>query len=174
MDRRNSSRFSFFAALMIVALMNFQTALAENTNVKIDKNILQKVQLQAQQLANTINIKNKIVPQLKKYLQNNPHVYGASFTFAPIQKKHRTLKYAPYVYRQGNKLVAIDLAKNYDYTQQNWYTVPVSLKKAIWSKPYFDQGGGNAWMVTYSIPVYADRAKEKLIGVVTNDVLASK
>jgi hypothetical protein len=39
----------------------------------------------------------------------------------------------------------------------------------VWSEPYYDAGGGEAWMVTYSVPVYSSRKNPRLIGVVTID-----
>ena len=173
---------NFFIAMTIGCLFLCgvpKIALAEDTSPQINPATVQTVQMHSHQLAGALMQKNSldskaIVGVLTKYLKKNPHVYGASFTLAPIAKNGGLIKFAPYVYRNGKKFTAINLAQSYDYTRQDWYAVPVNLKKPVWSKPYFDQGGGNAWMVTYSIPVYSDKEQTKLAGVVTNDVLITK
>jgi hypothetical protein len=55
----------------------------------------------------------------------------------------------------------------YDYTTLDWYREPMSLRKDRWSLPYFDEGGGNIWMVTYAVPF---RRGKRLAGVVTLDL----
>jgi hypothetical protein len=42
----------------------------------------------------------------------------------------------------------------YDYLSSDWYELPVAARKDRWSPPYFDAGGGNIWMVTYSVPFW--------------------
>ena len=102
---------------------------------------------------------------LRDYLEKNPEVYGAAFAFAPGQDG---LKISPYVYRDAGGFVEKDLAASYDYTAEAWYAQPVATKRPLWSDPYFDEGGGEIWMITYSIPVYD--AGAQLIGVLTNDL----
>jgi hypothetical protein len=107
---------------------------------------------------------------LRTYLEENPEVYGAAFAFAPRQADG--LKVSPYVYRAANGFVEKDLAASYDYAAEAWYAEPVAMKHALWSDPYFDEGGGEIWMITYSIPVYD--AQARLIGVLTNDLPTAK
>ena len=113
---------------------------------------------------------------LTDYLRKNPLDYGAAFAFAPKKEGGKLIKSSPYVFRRGEELIKKDLMESYDYTasSQKWYVVPVKQKKAYWSEPYYDEGGGNAWMVTYSIPIYSAGKHRRLIGVVTSDVLISK
>ena len=54
----------------------------------------------------------------------------------------------------------------YDYSHQPWFTAPIVQRQAIWSEQYFDAGGGDVEMVTYSVPVVKDG---KAIGVLTAD-----
>lgn len=39
------------------------------------------------------------------------------------------------------------------------------------SKPYYDAGGGEAWMIAYSIPLYFQGKQPQLIGVLTSDLI---
>lgn len=108
---------------------------------------------------------------LTSFLKNNPKIYGATFALQPLSENGVLIKSAPYVYRKDSELVKIDLAKSYDYLAQDWYSIPAKSKSPLWSKPYFDRGGGNAWMVTYSYPIFSDAEKKYLVGVITSDVV---
>lgn len=108
---------------------------------------------------------------LRSYLSRNSYIYGAAFAFAPVDKNGSLVKSSPYVYRSGENLIEKNLIDAYDYTVQDWYALPANAKKPVWSKPYYDKGGGEAWMITYSIPIYSNDNQPRLIGVLTSDVL---
>jgi len=110
---------------------------------------------------------------LRAYLNAHPEFYGAAFAFAPVEKGDKVVKSAPYVYRQETGLVDKNLIGSYDYSDgsQQWYTNPLKTGKALWSDPYFDAGGGNAWMITYSIPLYRAHNPHCPVGVVTTDLV---
>ena len=52
-----------------------------------------------------------------------------------------------------------DLATpDYDYLREDdkewpWYVTPRKLGKPMWTEPYFDEGGGEVNMVTWSVPL---------------------
>ena len=50
----------------------------------------------------------------------------------------------------------------------DWYQIPKLLKKNYWSEPYYDTGGGEQMMTTYSHPIYDKDGN--LIAVLTADV----
>lgn len=108
---------------------------------------------------------------LRSYLDQNSYIYGAAFAFAPVKKNGRLVKSSPYVYRSGGKLIEKNLIAAYDYSIQDWYVLPVNSRGPVWSKPYYDEGGGDAWMITYSIPIYSKGKQSRLIGVLTSDLL---
>ena len=111
---------------------------------------------------------NEIENILKLYLENNPDVFGTAFGYNPNFSDTLNLK-CPYYYKGKSDLKRIDLAnKNYNYTHWEWYKTPVETKKPYWSNPYFDKGGGEEYMITYSCPIYT--ANDKLLGVFTNDI----
>jgi len=56
----------------------------------------------------------------------------------------------------------------YDFSGDEWFAVPRSTQRDHWSDPYFDDGGGDVWMVTYSVPFFD--ARQSFAGVVTLDV----
>jgi hypothetical protein len=114
-----------------------------------------------------------VFAMLANYLWKNTSIYGAAFAFAPEMKDGKEVKSSPYVYRRGDQLIQKDLIDSYDYTapEQKWYVTPVKLGKPVWSGPYYDKGGGEAWMSTFSIPIYSGGQDHRLIGVVTSDIL---
>ncbi len=113
-------------------------------------------------------------PLLKAHLGANSYIYGAALAFAPVEKSGKPVKSSPYVYRSEGKLVQKNLIDSYDYTTQDWYTLPIKSRKPVWSEPYYDEGGGEAWMITYSIPLYSKGKNPRLIGVLTSDLVIPK
>ncbi len=104
------------------------------------------------------------------YLNQHPQVYGVCFA-PPLAAAGEPVRPCPYVCRKGGMLTTMNLAKpDYVYVKMDWYALPVSRQAAVWSPPYFDKGGGDIWMITYSLPIYLDEAKTQLYGVLTDDL----
>jgi len=150
---------------------------AFNSAYRLDRRLLERVEQALGHLANAIIRdapidKSRAFTMLEAYLHNNPEIYGAAFAFAPRQQNGRTVKSSPYVLRNGARLVEKDLIDSYDYTapDQEWYIAPVSRGKPVWTEPYFDKGGGDVWMRTYSVPIYGGGPEHRLVGIVTSDI----
>ncbi len=105
-----------------------------------------------------------IYAHLERFLTQHPEVFGSTYSLDPVVTG-KTL--APYVYRVNGTLTRRDLTQGgYDYSRQPWFTAPIVERHAIWSEQFFDAGGGDVEMVTYSVPVVKDG---KTIGVLTAD-----
>ena len=62
--------------------------------------------------------------------------------------------YAPYVFEEQDSLVLLSLAsEDYHYPAQEWFRESFQRGEEYWSEPYFDTGGGDILMTTFSIPV---------------------
>ena len=147
------------------------------TDTGIKKEVEQKLRVLAKGISQKAVLdKESAFVLLADYLSKNPNIYGAALAFAPEKKGGKLIKSSPYIHRSGEQFIKKDLIESYDYTgsNQKWYVVPVKQKKPVWSEPYFDKGGGDTWMVTYSIPIYSSGKYSRLIGVVTSDVLIIK
>ncbi len=110
---------------------------------------------------------------LETFVSSQPNVYGASISFAYGALPNAPLRYAPYYFKENGELHQSNLASNsYEYWLQDWYTQAQKTGKAQWSEPYFDKGGGDALMTTFSVPVYKKDAegKEQFFAVVTADI----
>ena len=89
---------------------------------------------------------------LTRRLDRHPDFYGSAIAF---QKSSSNELFAPYVYRDGKKIKVIDIGSDgYDYTDGNWdwWTKAINNSNGYWSSPYFDEGAGNALMISYSQP----------------------
>ncbi len=108
---------------------------------------------------------------LQGFLNTEKDAYGSTVSFEPGTFEGKDL-FGPYYYRSGGNLLFIDLARpSYDYPKWDWYKIPVQTGKPQWSEPYMDVGGGNATMVTYSLPF---NKGGRPWGVATVDVALSK
>jgi sigma-B regulation protein RsbU (phosphoserine phosphatase) len=82
-----------------------------------------------------------------RMVEQNDVIYGSAVAF--VEKD-----LAPYSYMSGEEILSSSLATaEYDYHNQEWFLKPIELNGGYWSEPYFDEGGGEILMTTYSVPV---------------------
>ncbi|MBN1345577.1 MAG: SpoIIE family protein phosphatase [Phycisphaerae bacterium] len=107
---------------------------------------------------------------LRDVVASNPDIYGATVAFEPNEIPGKSL-FAPYYYRGGDGIKFTSLEASYHYPDWDWYKRPKALNRSVWSEPYYDDGGGNVIMSTYSVPFYRGAGGERrLVGVVTADL----
>ena len=64
-----------------------------------------------------------------------------------------TVTASPYVYRADDRYQSLDLVQpDYNIEAQEWITMPLAANGSICTPPYFDEGGGEIWMITRSVP----------------------
>jgi len=107
---------------------------------------------------------------LERTLERHHELYGAAIALDTPALDGKNEPIVPYVHRtlEGNKRVNLHV-DGYHIKEADWYFLPYQLRKPAWTEPYFDEGGGNIIMVTYSVPL-RDSKTGKFIGVVTGDV----
>ncbi len=108
---------------------------------------------------------------LKRSVEDNSEIYGASICFEPYALDSNQKLYSFYYYKDGGEVKFADLSNaEYFYLEKDWYVTPKSLDSPMWSEPYLDEGGGNVLMSTYSMPFYSKSPDgKKLRGVLTCD-----
>ena len=106
----------------------------------------------------------------QRMLDDNPAIVGSAIAFRPNYFPEKGVWFSPYSYRDGDTIRTKQLGgEDYDYHTMDWYHTPDSLKQDYWSEPYFDKGGGEMPMTTYSYPVMDEAGN--LIAVITADIL---
>jgi sigma-B regulation protein RsbU (phosphoserine phosphatase) len=119
--------------------------------------------------------KEGILNLLRAVVENNAEIYGSTISYEPYMFDKNARLFGPYYYKRGGKLSFASLAGDYNYVVWDWYTVPKKLGSPVWTEPYFDKGGGNIIMSTYSVPFYRNvDGKRRFAGVVTADVYLSR
>ena len=117
--------------------------------------------------------RRELLEFLRTVVEKNPEIYGAAVAFEPHRFAKEVPYFAPYFYKEKNGNVKfLDLGnKSYKYIHWDWYQIPKELKRPQWTEPYFDEGGGNIVMATYSVPFYKKvGGKREFMGIVTADV----
>lgn len=109
---------------------------------------------------------------VRNVVETNPAIYGSTIAFEPKAFDGERLYFAPYAFRSGNDIAMTYLGNDdYQYHHLDWYVIPKESGRAVWSEPYFDEGGGNIAMATYSAPFYRNvNGESRFTGVVTVDI----
>ncbi|QGY43169.1 SpoIIE family protein phosphatase [Maribellus comscasis] len=149
------------------------SSLAETTVLKIS-NVLSPVE----RILNnyTWMLEQELLPAdsvytlTRKVVENNSNVVGCAIAFEPYTYIKKGYYFAPYSYRTDSSVVSIQLGNaNYEYFFMDWYQIPHTLNRSYWSNPYFDEGGANQLLTTYSVPFYALKDSTPR-GIMTVDV----
>lgn len=108
---------------------------------------------------------------LERILEKNPGVFGSSVAFAYDSSESNGF-FMPFVYRNGDSINKVFLGgPSYEYQLMDWFQIPFLTEESYWSEPYFDEGGGNRLMTTYSVPFYQHQKRHKVLsGICTIDV----
>jgi phosphoserine phosphatase RsbU/P len=116
--------------------------------------------------------KEELLHLLRSLVEKNPEIYGAAIAFEPIEVDGKSTPFAPYFCKSNGKIEFTDLGKtSYQYVRWDWYQIPKELRRPCWSEPYYDEGGGNILMATYSAPFYKKVGdKRQFTGIVTADI----
>jgi phosphoserine phosphatase RsbU/P len=142
--------------------------LAKNAVNEIEK-VIRPIEMVTENLAwmiesNAIS-EDSIYTFLEKLLQNNPDMNGARPAYEPYLSKQGLKYYAPFVYRDNEKMCRDQLGSaDYDYFIMDWYQIPAMLQKPYWSEPYYDTGASETLLSTYSVPFYLNRNGKRIFG----------
>jgi class 3 adenylate cyclase len=115
-----------------------------------------------------------LLGRITRMVTEHERVFGSTVAFLPYMFKPDVEKFAPYFYRASGKIKFEQLGTDsYNYFSKDWFSLPVHLRKGVWTDPYFDEGGGNVAMITYARPLFDKHRKNsarRLRGVVTADL----
>ncbi len=112
---------------------------------------------------------DSMVAITQKLLADNEYIVGSAVAFEPYYYKSKGRQFSPYTYKHEGTMTSKQLGTDqYDYHNMEWYTAPMQSGQGHWSEPYFDEGGGEMMMSTYSMPIHD--ATGRSVAVFTADV----
>lgn len=149
--------------------------LTTNTVLRIEK-VLGSIQRVPDNLVKIIGeggvTDTQMDQMVRMMVENNSEILGACLAFRPYYHSRSQKFYSFYYYRNNGKIEFLNLGdEKYNYFYMDWYQIPVELNKPLWSEPYFDAGGANMVISTYSVPVWLMKnGIKEFAGVLTIDI----
>jgi len=107
----------------------------------------------------------------ENFVKSNEIIVGSTVAFVPNYFKSKGEYFAPYTFLDNfdGKYKSIQMGNDeYHYFDMEWFSEPYRLDKSRWSEPYFDEGGGDQLMTTYSVPVHDSLGN--VVAILTADV----
>ena len=122
------------------------------------------------EVENSLSNPDEMYGVVRRLLELNPNIVGSTVAFEPNYYPEKGKQFSPYAYRDIDSTVLTKQlgSDNYEYHYMDWYLIPKLLKRKYWSEPYYDQGGGEQMMTTYSHPLFD--ASGNIYAVITADV----
>ena len=144
----------------------------EATNLKIT-DVLDQVETTVRNnvwpVRKTLPVPDSLWSLVNRIVECNPYVYGSAIALVENYYPDRGHLFSPYAYRNGERIDTVQLGKeSYMYPEQKWFYRPLEEGEGYWSEPYFDTGGGEMLMTTYSVPVTDN--KGDVAAVLTADI----
>ena len=88
-------------------------------------------------------------------VQNNPFIVGSTVAFEPNFFPSKGYYYSAFSCKDakgGIKRIQQG-GEAFKYHDMEWYRIPKESRKSSWCEPYFDEGGAEVMMCTYSVPL---------------------
>ncbi|MDO5442232.1 MAG: SpoIIE family protein phosphatase [Bacteroidia bacterium] len=174
----------FLTSMLVISLIAFY--FGKRQAVENSSNVLNKVISDVNGILTTVETAvNSNVWVIQDHLDDPDFMYditanlvkstdliiGSAVAFEANHYPEKGEYFSPYSYQYeiGSEILSKQLGSNdYDYFTADWYQLPLLLKKSGWSEPYFDEGGGDQMMTTYSAPV--EDGDGNVIAIMTADV----
>lgn len=112
----------------------------------------------------------KMVELTYNITEDNPNIYACAIAFNPYFYKETELFAAFANFNEQSQEIESNVigGADYNYTFMEWYLVPKLMNTKYWTDPYFDHGGSNRIVCTYSIPLYD--SNDQFYGVLGGDM----
>ena len=106
----------------------------------------------------------------ERLVEENPLIIGSTIAFKSgfYEGKHY---FAPYSYEDPEEHIVKSKqlgTADHDYFLMEFYQLPILLGEPCWTEPYFDEGGAERYMTTYSYPIRD--SKGEIFAVITADI----
>lgn len=134
------------------ALKNIATQISGELRI-VESTLKQSTWLIEKNRNHPDSLRNLIIP----IVSGNNLIVGSGIAFVPEYYKEKGKYFMPYASAESSQSQDIKYqvlgGTDYDYPCMDWYLIPKLLKQSYWSEPYYDTGGGNTIMSTYSLPL---------------------
>ncbi len=115
-----------------------------------------------------------LLTEIRHMVEHNAKVFGSTVAFEPGAMLPDRSQFAPYYYKTRGGIAYEQLGTDsYNYFDKKWYRIAREKRAPTWSQPYFDEGGGEVVMTTYSHPLlYPDSSERRgqVRAIVTADI----
>ena len=137
------------------------------------RNVMNVVEVAVENMAWAVELRlsqpDSMVAVTQKLLADNEYIVGSAVAFEPYYYQGKGRQFSPYTYKHDGTTTSKQLGTDqYDYHSMEWYTAPMESGRGYWSEPYFDEGGGEMMMSTYSLPIRD--AAGRSVAIFTADV----
>lgn len=149
-----------------------------NANVELIRVTLAGAKTVAVNLAAAAESANYEEDEIQRVIENtltkNEQVFGSTIAYEPFRFSPDLYYWSPFYSRTpwGTTQFTQLGTPEYNYFDREWYLQPKIRNTSILSAPYYDEGGGEIWMVTWSVPFYESNGDFK--GVATADIAFSQ
>lgn len=164
---------SYFSHKLIAeeAVKNASNVL-NNTRLDIDKtlgNVEVSVSNMRWVVAEHLDDTAYLYHVVRQVVSSNDEIVGSAIAFRADFYKDRYY-FSPYAYSDaGDSIRSKQLGNDqYDYFNMEWFSIPMNTKQPHWSNPYYDEGGGQMMMATYSYPLLDEQGE--VYAVITADI----
>ena len=122
-----------------------------------------------------VNEPDRMLNYSRRLVEGNPYIVGCAIVFKPNYYPDQEL-FMAYIRRKGHsvttdassELVVRETFTDRPYTEQVWYTEPMTLGRACWTNPLKNEDSEDEPLLTFCLPIF-DRGG-KPIGVLATDV----
>lgn len=164
--------FSFAKQLVEKEAMEHADKTLNNTILQIE-HILSSVELVVDnaewEIYENLDHPDAMYGVTQRVVRTNSFISGSAVAFEPNYYKEKGYSFSPYSYWAGHDVKSMQLGtEDYEYHYMDWYQIPKLLDNSYWSEPYYDEGGGNMIMSTYSKPLHDKQGR--FIGIFTADL----
>ena len=92
---------------------------------------------------------------VKRLVEQNPEIIGSSLSFEPNYYPQKGYWFESYAVKRDSTIESMQLGSaEHDYTQMEFYKIPMQLNAARWTEPYLDSDGARMLLTTYSQPIH--------------------
>ena len=170
--------FNYTYQILISEAQKDASHITDLTITRIE-NILKPVQQIPITLSQSLEVPDPnyqdIITICRDVVIQNPLVYGSCLAFEPHLFNPHDYWYGAYQFETKHGIRQKILGSpEYDYFNLDWYRLPKLLLKPVWTEPYYDVGGGDTMMCTFSVPFYSiHEGGRRFTGVLTLDISLS-